>query len=151
MKTLTEINEFLSERTLAVAGASRNPKKFGGLVLGELHKKGYKIYPINPNATEIDGIKCYPNVKELPDDVRNLFIVTPRSETAGLVAEAAEKGIEKIWIQQSSETKEAIEIAEKNKISLIQKKCIFMFVEPVEHIHKFHRFFARLFGSYPKN
>ena len=151
MVTMIEINEFLAEKTIAVAGASRNPKKFGGMVLNELTKKGYNILPVNPNAMEISGISCYHSVLNLPADVKNLYIVTPKSETAGVVAEAIQKGIAKIWIQQKSETEEALEMARKNNIPVISNKCIFMFTEPVESFHKFHRFFARLFGNYPKN
>lgn len=151
MTTLNEIQGFLSEKLLAVAGASRSPKKFGGMVLAELKKRGFDLYPVNPNTTEISGIRCYNSVMELPASVANLYIVTPKNQTTAIVLQAAEKGIKKIWIQQKSETKEALEIAEKNNIQVISNKCIFMFAEPVESVHKFHRFCMRLFGGYPKN
>ena len=151
MATLTEIKSFFSGKSMAIAGASRSPKKFGGMVLTELKKRGFDLYPVNPNTSEISGLKCYNSVMELPGNVENLYIVTPKAQTSAIVSQAVERGIKKIWIQQKSETKEAIQMAEKNNISVISNKCIFMFAEPVESVHKFHRFCVRLVGSYPKN
>ena len=150
MITLTDIQNFLAPKKLAIAGVSRNPKKFGTVVFNELKEKGFEIYPINPNVDEIFGGKCYRSVTDLPEDVKYLYIVTPKDETVEVIKAAINKGIEKIWIQQSSDTPEAIKLAEENNIPLIYKKCIFMFVEPVESVHKFHRFIVRLFGAYPK-
>ena len=53
MVTLKSINDFLSVKELAIAGVSRNNKKFGGMVFQELKAKGYKLYPVNPNAEMI--------------------------------------------------------------------------------------------------
>jgi uncharacterized protein len=150
MITLNEIQKFLEPKKMAIAGVSRNPKKFGGVVYTELKNKGFNLYPINPNVEEIYGVKCYKSVNELPDDVKHLYVVTPKKETAGIVAEAAAKGIERIWIQQSSDTPEAIEIAKAENIPLIYRKCMMMFADPVSSVHKFHRSIIKLFGGYPK-
>ncbi len=148
--TLNDIEKFLGSKRLALAGASRNPKKFGGTVLKELTEKGYDVYPVNPNATEILGLKCYPSVTDLPGDVRHLLIVTPKQETIAVAEEAVKKGMEMVWIQQMSDTPEAIETLNDAGIPLITKKCILMFAGPVEGPHKFHRFLVKLFGRYPK-
>ena len=150
MTTLNEIKKFLEPRKFAIAGVSRNEKKWGGAIFKELREKGFELYPINPNADEIQGVKCYRSVNELPDDVKYLHVTTKKSETEAVVKEASEKGIEIIWIQQGSQTPEAIAAAEKAGIPLIFKKCIMMFAEPVKSIHGFHRSIVRLFGGYPK-
>ena len=80
--TLNQINSFLVNRRMAIAGVSRNPKKFGGYVFNELKQKGFVLYPVNPNADEIQGVKCYKTLAELPDDIDRLLIVTPKHETA---------------------------------------------------------------------
>ncbi len=150
MTTLNEIQKFLEPKKLAVAGASRDPKKFGGTIFKELKEKGFELYPVNPNADEIQGVKCFKTVAELPSDVIHLFIVTPKTESQEIVNAAVEKGIKMIWMQQKSETPEAVKTAEDAGIQLIYNKCIFMFVEPVTGPHNFHRFFTKLFGGYPK-
>ncbi len=148
--SLNDIEKFLAPKKLALAGASRNPKKFGGTVLKELIEKGYDVYPVNPNTTEIQGQKCYPTVADLPGDVRHLLIVTPKKETKAVAEQAIKKGIERIWIQQMSDTPEAVKALDDAGIPLITKKCILMFAGPVQGPHKFHRFLIKIVGRYPK-
>lgn len=148
--SLNDIQKFLEPKKIALAGASRNPKKFGGTVLKELAQKGFEIFPVNPNASEIGGHKCYPSVADLPEDVRHLLIVTPKNETPRVAEEAVKKGMERIWIQQMSDTPEAVKIINDAGIPLITKRCILMYAGPVEGPHKFHRFIVKLFGLYPK-
>ena len=150
MITLNEIQKFLEPRKLAIAGASRNMKKFGGSVFKELRENGFELYPINPNADEIQGVKCYNSVEELPADVIHLFIVTPKYETDIIARAAVKKGIQMIWIQQESDTPEAVKTIEDAGIPLIYKKCIMMFASPVKSVHRFHRFLVKTFGGYPK-
>src|SRR5690606_3910602 len=106
--------------------------------------------PINPNAEEIQGIKCYKSVDELPADVEHLLILTSKEETNSVVQTAITKGIKMIWIQQKSETTEALKIIKEAEIQLIYNKCIMMFAAPVKGVHGFHRFLSKTFGSYPK-
>ncbi len=150
MITLNDIQKFLEPRKFAIAGVSRNPKKFGASVFKELREKGFVIYPINPNAEEIQGVKCYKSVMDLPADVEHLFIVTPKKETDAVAKLAVKKGIKMIWIQQMSDTPEAVETIREAGIPLIYKKCIMMFASPVKSFHAFHRFFVKAFGRYPK-
>jgi len=150
MVTLNEIQKFLEPRKLAIAGASRNLKKFGGVVFKELRERGFELYPINPNAEEIQGIKCYKSVDEIPADVVHLLILTSKEDTGAVVQSAIKKGVKMIWIQQKSETPEAIKTIEKAGIPLIYNKCIMMFAAPVKGFHGFHRFLAKSVGGYPK-
>jgi len=150
MASLKEIQDFLKPGKLAIAGASRDPKKFGGSVLNDLKKKGYELFPVHPEAAEIQGIRCYRSVAELPEEVLHLYIVTKKSQTAELVRQALEKGIRMIWIQQHSDTPEALALAQNKGVPVISGKCIYMFLDPVTGPHAFHRWFSRLFGSYPK-
>lgn len=150
MTTLNEIQKFFEPKKMAIAGASRNPKKFGGAIFKELKEKGFDLYPVNPNADEIQGVKCYKSIYDLPDNVTHLYIVTPKAETQMVVNAALKKGIKMIWIQQKSETPEAVKAIQDAGVSLIYKKCMFMFADPVGGPHAFHRFFVKAFGGYPK-
>lgn len=144
-----DIESFLSSKKIAIAGVSRDSKKFGHTVFKELSLKGFDVYPINPNASSLGGTPCFQSISALPSDVRNLLILTPKAQTTGLVKEAVSTGMSGIWIQQMSETSEAIQIAEENKINLISKQCILMWAEPVKSIHRFHRNLKKLFGMLP--
>ena len=150
MTTLSSIQSFLETKEFAIAGVSRNPKKFGRHVYEHLKDNGYKIYPVNPNMEDINGETCYKSIQDLPENVDRIFIVTPARETEESVRLSLEKGIRNIWIQQRSDTPQALDLLKDQQVNLIHNKCIFMFADPVSGPHKFHRFINKLFGSYPK-
>ena len=150
MSILASIQSFLEPKRFAIAGVSRNPKKFGRQVYEHLKENGYTIYPVNPHVDSINGSHCYTSIRDLPGEVDRIFIVTPPGQTADCVRQALEKGIQHIWIQQRSETTEAMDLLKDQNVNLIYNRCIFMFAEPVKGGHAFHRFLSRLFGSYRK-
>jgi len=149
MVKLKQIEDFLASEPIALVGASRNPKKFGFMAFRELKEKGLKVIPVNPHASEIHQVKAYPDVKTLPPDVRGLLIMTKKEQTAGVVKEAKARGFKQIWIQQSSESKEALQELEGTDINYITGECILMYYKP-HSIHKFHRALLKFFGRYPK-
>lgn len=150
MTKLSTIQTFLAPKEMAVCGVSRDKKKFGRVVYDTLKERGFKLYGVNPNMTDIDGDPCYPDVSQIPANVKYLYVVTPKNQTEEVVKKAVDKGITNIWIQQMAESPAAIELAEKNGVILIMKECILKFAEPITGVHKFHRFLSKLFGMYPK-
>jgi len=149
MVTLKQIEEFLGSGPIAMAGVSRNPKKFGFAAFKELKEKGMNVIPVNPNADEIHGSKVYHDIKSLPSDVKGLIVMTNKGQTAGVIREAKEKGIKQIWIQQMAESKEALKELEGSGINYITKECILMHYKP-HSIHKFHSAINKLFRRFPR-
>jgi len=149
MVTLKQIEEFLGSGPIAMAGVSRNPKKFGFAAFKELKEKGMNIIPINPYADEIHGSKVYHDIKSLPSDVKGLIVMTNKGQTAGVIREAKEKGIRQIWIQQMAESKEALKELEGSGINYITKECILMHYKP-HSIHKFHSAIMKFFRRFPR-
>ena len=81
-RTLDELECFFEPKSVAVVGASRNPLKFGHSLLQnllDLEFKG-KIYVVNPNADEILGLKAYPTVDSIDEDVELAVIIVPASK-----------------------------------------------------------------------
>ena len=148
--TKASIESFLSSRKLAIAGVSRDPKKFGYQLFNQLREKGYEVYPINPQTDNIDGIPCFRSVSSLPLNVHNLLIITTKKQTKDVVNEAIAKGIDSFWIQQMSDTPEAIELTRTHPVNLVTGECILMHTEPVTGFHKFHRTIRGFFGRLPK-
>lgn len=150
MITREKIDSFLENKKLAVAGVSRNPRKFSHIVYQDLKKKGYDVVAVNHLAENIAGDRSYKKVSDLPADVKSILILTPKNKTDAVLQEAINKGIAHIWVQQMSETDDTIRIAEEFNTKLIYKKCIYMFAEPVAGVHKFHRTLVKLFGRLPR-
>jgi len=113
MASLAEVNDFVSTKNLAVVGVSRNGKKFGNAILKELKSKGYNLFPVNPNADEIEGEKCYPNLQSISDEAEGALLVVPPEQSEKVIKEAAEVGINKIWLQQGAESEKAIQHCNK--------------------------------------
>jgi predicted CoA-binding protein len=149
MVTLRQIEEFLGSEPIAIAGVSRNPKKFGFAAFKELKEKGMNVIPINPHADEIHGSKVYHDIKSLPSEVKGLIVMTNKDQTAGVIREAKEKGIRQIWIQQMAESKEALKELEGSGINYITKECILMHYKP-HSIHKFHAAINKFFRRFPR-
>ena len=145
---MKSVSRFLSLDKYAVAGVSRDPKKFGQVVFRELRQKGMDVLPVNPNAETIDGIKCFSSVSDLPTDVKGLILMTPKEETLSVAREALAHGIKDLWVQQGAETRSTIDELEKEEINLISKQCIMMYWNP-NGIHSFHRFLKKIFGGLP--
>ncbi|HVO73186.1 MAG TPA: CoA-binding protein [Ignavibacteriaceae bacterium] len=150
MITQKLIDDFLSQTPLAVAGVSRDPKKFGYACFRDLKKRGYTVIPVNPKIDSIDGEKCYPDIKSIPEKIGALLIVLHPEQTERITAEAFASGIKYVWMQKGAESQKAIDYCEANGINLVYGECILMFAQPVQSFHKFHRFFVKLFGKLPK-
>lgn len=150
MTTKQSINEFLAQKNIAIAGVSRKKRKFGNAIYKELAKKGYTLYPINPNMETYEGKNCYPDIASLPAEVTGVVLNTKPAITGSLIEQAENKGIKHIWLQQGSAGKEILESIEERDINIISKQCVIMFAEPANGIHGFHKWINNTFGLLPK-
>jgi uncharacterized protein len=150
MNTRQNIQDFIAQKAVAVVGMSRASRSFSVNAARELRSKGYRIYPVNPNATEIQGAQCYPSVGALPEKVGGALFVTPPAATERALREAVEAGVLHVWIQQGAESQEALAFCREKNLSAVSGHCILMFAEPVGSFHRVHRWFMNLFGGLPK-
>lgn len=143
----TLINEFIGLKRIAVVGMSRSGKKYGNYATKELVSKGYEIYPVHPEAQEIDGLKCYPTLKSLDGKVDGLWISIPPQKVNAVLEEAAEMGLKNIWLQQGAWSKDVQQTIDRLNLPVVSKKCILMYAQPVKSMHKFHRTIKSVFGG----
>jgi len=148
--TQAQIDRFLKPQHMAIAGVSRSEKKFGNILFNNLTKVGFKVLPINPFCDKIIDTKCYSSIQELPTETNCLLIATAKDKTNELLVKAIKHGITNIWVNKGSENNETVYLAESLKGNIIIKECIYMFVEPVKGVHKFHKNCCKLFGTLPK-
>jgi len=119
------IKEFLNKRNIfAVVGASGNPKKYGYQVYKDLKEAGYTVYPVNPNADEIFGDRCYSDIKNLPAKPDVVDLVVPPKATEETVKTCKTFGITKVWMQPGSESETAINFCHDNNIDVVHGVCI---------------------------
>ena len=90
----------LKPKSIAIRGASTNPTKIGDKVVLNLIESQYKggIYPVNPSATEILGLKCYPTVNDIPYVVDAAVITVPSNGVLEVTKQCGEKGVKGLII-----------------------------------------------------
>jgi uncharacterized protein len=119
LDTQTAIDTFLSAPVFAVAGASRNRAKYGNKVLRCYLQNDRRAIPLNPGCTEVEGQPCYASIKDVPEPVESLSIITSPSVTDQVVSDAIEADVKNIWMQPGAESQAAIEQAEAAGLNVI--------------------------------
>lgn len=155
MSTLKQAaNEFLSHKQIAVAGVSRNGDTAANVIYKKLKSTGYKVFPVNPYAEKIDGDKCFPSLKEIPEKVECVVIGTKPEAAKQIIDDCGKLGIKNVWVHHSfgkgSYDEEAVQRAKELGLNIIPAGCPMMFCEPVDVAHKCFRWFFDLTGKLPK-
>ncbi|MFG0251566.1 MAG: CoA-binding protein [Phycisphaerales bacterium JB038] len=118
--TLQErINAFFESGPWAVVGASTDREKYGNKVLRSYQQNSRTVYPVNPKAAEVEGLKAYPDLSSLPESVHGVSIITPPKVTERIVEEAAAAGIKHLWMQPGAESEAAVARAQELGLNVI--------------------------------
>jgi uncharacterized protein len=137
--------EFVASKSLAVVGVSRT-SGFGNYAFKELKKKSYRVFPVNAQADSVEGEKCYRRLDDLPEKVDGVLVAVPPKEAAKVVADCARLGIKKVWLQQGSQSPEALRLGQEKGLSVVHDACIMMYAQPTS-MHRVHRFIWKLLGK----
>jgi len=134
---MDSIEKFFRAKSVAIIGASTRPKKLGYELLRNVSQYGYKgaIYPINPNAQEILGIKCYPNILSVPGKIDLAVFVLQANLIPTLLEECKQKNVKHIIIVTGGfkETGNQLledqvkKFAKKHGIRIIGPNCLGIF------------------------
>ncbi|HET6348665.1 MAG TPA: CoA-binding protein, partial [Candidatus Krumholzibacteria bacterium] len=95
------VADFLNVRRIAVAGVSRSTKSAANPVFRKLRDSGYDVFPVNPNAPQVEGVTCYPNLASIPGGVDAVMVATHPDVSAGIVKQAAAQQIMRVWFHRS--------------------------------------------------
>ena len=121
--------------SVAVIGASRDPKAWGHVILKNIISCGFegKVYPINPRADSLLGLKCYPDIRAVPNDVDLAIIAVPAKIVPSVMEVCVEKGVKvavvitagfsEIGPEGEKLEKEVVKIARKGGIRIVGPNC----------------------------
>ncbi len=144
---------FLDGKRFAVAGVSRTPHQAANAIYRRLVASGFDVDPVNPNASEVEGVTCYSNLSLIPGEIDGVVIATHPSAALNVVRQCADKGVRHVWFHRSfgqgSVAKDAVEFCKANGIAVLEGGCPLMYLAPVDGVHKCIRSFLRLFGKVP--
>jgi acyl-CoA synthetase (NDP forming) len=94
------LSGLLNARSIAVVGASNDQGKLGYALLDAMRRSGYQgaLYPVNRKSKQVQGIRAYPSVSAVPEEIELVVIVVPAVYVAGVIREAGEKGVRAVAI-----------------------------------------------------
>ena len=149
MNSKKAVEDFLAQKKIAVVGVSRKKTKFGNAICKELKQKGYLVFPINHHIAVFEGDTCYPDLLSLPEKVDAVVINVPPVQTEKVVREAKEAGINKVWLQQGSQSENTVKFCKEKGINCVSNECILMFAQPSAFIHRAHKWVWGVLGKLP--
>ena len=156
MSTIKEAaSEFLDKRRIAVTGVSRNPSGHGSnTVYDRLKARGYEVFPVNPNATEINGDRCFPDIGSIPGGVDAVVIATRPERAMATMEECSSLDIRHVWMHRAfgegSVSTEAAAWGRDRGIRVIDGGCPLMFEPASDGAHKAMRVMLTLTGKVPQ-
>ena len=145
MTTIKEAaSAFLANKRIAVTGVSRKAQGHGAnVVYQRLHDRGYDVFPVNPNADEVEGARSYHDLKSIPGGVNAVVIATAPDKAEGTMRECAELGITQVWMHRSygpgSVSDAATAYGREHGITVIDGGCPLMFDPTADVGHKVMR------------
>ena len=147
--------EFLATKRVAVTGVSREPKGHGSnVVYTRLKERGYEVFAVNPNAEEVEGDRCYHDLRSIPGGVEAVVIGTKPEIAEETMRECAELDIKHVWMHRGpgagSVSKAAAVYGREQGITVIDGGCPCMFDPTADLGHKAMRFVFTLTGNVPK-
>jgi predicted CoA-binding protein len=146
-------SEFLSKKRVAVTGVSRNGKSHGSNnVYRRLRDRGYDVFAVNPNADEVEGDRCFKDLRSIPGGVEAVVIGTRQEVAEETMHECAELGIKHVWMHwgpnPGSVSAAATAYGREQGITVIDGGCPLMFEPTADFGHKVMRLVYR--GHVPK-
>jgi uncharacterized protein len=111
-------------QTVAVIGASSNRSKFGNKALRAFARQGYTVIPINPTETEVEGVRAYPSVMDVPGTIDIATIYVPGSVGVRILDDLARKGIPEVWLNPGADDRQVVEKARALGLKTVQQCSI---------------------------
>ena len=135
---------FLANKRVAVTGVSRTPANHGSnTVYRRLRDRGYEVFAVNPNASEVEGDRAYRDLRSIPGGVQAVVIGTRPELAEDTMRECAELGIKQVGMHRGigpgSVSDAATEFGRQHGITVIDGGCPLMFAPTADLGHKLIR------------
>ena len=89
---------------MAVIGASNDRRKFGNRAVRAYKLRGYTVVPINPHETEVEGLRAYASVLDVPGPIEMASFYVPPEVGERVIEEIARKEIPEVWLNPGAES-----------------------------------------------
>jgi predicted CoA-binding protein len=152
--SMETIEDFLAQKRIAMAGISRDPANFSVKLFEELCRRGYDVVPVNPNAEQVQGRRCFARLQDIQPPVEAALLMTSPEVTETVVNDCAEAGIRRVWMYRAggkgAVSRQAVQFCRERAIQVVPGQCPFMFLPDTAGFHRFHGFVRKITGRYPR-
>ena len=107
-------------QTIAIIGASNNRQKFGNKAVRAFISQGYRVYPVNPHETEVEGLPAFASIGKVPVRPQKVSLYVPPEVVLQLLDDIAAKGCDELWLNPGTESEEVLNKAEQLGLNVIQ-------------------------------
>lgn len=113
------IKEMLGLKKWAVLGATPNPEKTANHIVKKLISNGYEVFCVNPNYDEVEGMKCYKDIADIPEKPDAVDFVVPPGVSLKAVESLDPEEIKYLWMQPGSYDDEVVKKATEKGFKVI--------------------------------
>ena len=107
--------------TVAILGASADRSKFGNKSVRAHQQQGYTVYPVNPKADVIEGLKAFKSLADVPaGKLDRISVYLPPQVGLAVLPEIAARGCDELWLNPGSDSDELVEAARAKGLNVIQ-------------------------------
>lgn len=107
-------------KSVAIIGASNDPRKYGNKAVRAFLQTGHTVYPVNPNEERIEGLTAFHSIGEVPTRPQLVSVYLPPALTLRLLPDIAAKGCDELWLNPGTESEEVLAEAERLGLNVIQ-------------------------------
>lgn len=156
ISTKTAALDFLDQKRIAVAGVSRSTggEHGGNIVYQRLRERGYDVFPVNPNADEVEGDPCFDRITDIPDGVDAVVIATNPNDSPQVMQDCVNAGVTRVWMHRSmgggSVSADATALGRDNGVTVIDGGCPLMYGKASDFGHRVMGTVLRITGAVPK-
>jgi predicted CoA-binding protein len=101
-----------SAGTVAVIGASNAREKYGNKSVRAYLRQGWTVYPVNPHEKEVEGLRAYASIRDIPGPVQRASLYLPPEVGLSLLDDIKAKGVEELYVNPGAESPELLDRAE---------------------------------------
>jgi predicted CoA-binding protein len=109
----------MANRTVAIIGASRDRAKFGNKAVRAHRLRGYEVYPVNPTADEVEGLKCLPSIDAVPTPLDRVSFYVPPDVGLTLIEAVSRKQPKEVYLNPGAESEALIQKAKSLGLNVI--------------------------------
>ncbi len=107
-------------KSIAILGASNDRSKFGNIAVRAFAQRGWRVFPINPRETTIEGLTCFRSVSDLPERPNLISVYLPPPVTIQVLPDIAARGCDKLWLNPGAESDDVLRETDRLGLNVIQ-------------------------------